>query len=330
MYDNSMQTWGPALVKQRPDLTMDMIDKFLTRMYVTNADFVFSVPRDVVAELPGAGADHAGRDPVAPLRARHRVGDAGAEGRADLLPVEGHEGEDPARGAARAHVPQGEPAGLIPMPASKYVRPTVWVPPTVSAVLQPQPPLAPSIPPAHVVDLMTEAGSAAFGAVWRVKEAKLVECPALTNSLPEFKTTYDIEPHAELLRLRRLGLGRDSARRSRRQARRRPGVVHLVPRDPDDPRERRGLRHRRRQGGVPRQRRRLRGSLDQRRDAAHPRPAEPGGDPGLQHAQPRRAGRRRRVPGDRFEIAVFAINGPISAAPGNFLFVREAKVEFFR
>jgi pimeloyl-ACP methyl ester carboxylesterase len=48
MYDNSMQTWGPALVKQRPDLTMDMIDKFLTRMYVTNADFVFSVPRDVV------------------------------------------------------------------------------------------------------------------------------------------------------------------------------------------------------------------------------------------------------------------------------------------
>ena len=30
-------------------------------------------------------------------------------------------------------------------------------------------------------------------------------------------------------------------------------------------------------------------------------------------------------------FAVFAINGPISAAaPGNFLFVREAKVEFFR
>ena len=52
MYDNSMQTWGPALVKQRPDLTMDMIDKFLTRMYVTNADFVFSVPRDVVKDCP--------------------------------------------------------------------------------------------------------------------------------------------------------------------------------------------------------------------------------------------------------------------------------------
>src|SRR5262245_50501084 len=85
------------------------------------------------------------------------------------------------------------------MPATTNVRPAVLVPPTVSPVLQPQPPLAPSIPPAHVVDLMTEAGSAAFGAVWRVKEAKVVECPALTNALPEFKTTYDIEPHAELL-----------------------------------------------------------------------------------------------------------------------------------
>ena len=35
-------------------------------------------------------------------------------------------------------------------------------------------------------------------------------------------------------------------------------------------------------------------------------------------------------PGDRFEIAVFAINGPISAAPANFLWFREAKVEFYR
>ena len=71
------------------------------------------------------------------------------------------------------------------MPAAKYTRPTVWVPPAVPLVLQPQPPLAPSLPPAHVVDLMTDAGSAAFGAVWRAKEAKLVECRPrrfLTNS----------------------------------------------------------------------------------------------------------------------------------------------------
>jgi hypothetical protein len=36
------------------------------------------------------------------------------------------------------------------------------------------------------------------------------------------------------------------------------------------------------------------------------------------------------TPGDKFEIAIFAINGPISAAPANFLWFREAKVEFFR
>jgi gluconolactonase len=35
-------------------------------------------------------------------------------------------------------------------------------------------------------------------------------------------------------------------------------------------------------------------------------------------------------PGDTFEIAIFAINGPLSAAPANFLFVRDAKIEFFR
>jgi hypothetical protein len=36
------------------------------------------------------------------------------------------------------------------------------------------------------------------------------------------------------------------------------------------------------------------------------------------------------TPGDNFDIAVFAINGPISAAPANFLWFREAKIEFFR
>jgi hypothetical protein len=71
-------------------------------------------------------------------------------------------------------------------------------PARLAAVLQPQPPIAPSIPPVHVADLMTEAGSASLGARWHVKEVKLVERPPLINSLPELKTTYNIEPHAEL------------------------------------------------------------------------------------------------------------------------------------
>jgi hypothetical protein len=36
------------------------------------------------------------------------------------------------------------------------------------------------------------------------------------------------------------------------------------------------------------------------------------------------------APGEKFEVAIFAINGPISAAPANFLWFREAKVEFYR
>src|SRR6266487_4033670 len=47
-YDNNMKGWGPELVKRRPEITMDVVDKFLTRMYRTNPDFVFTVTRDFV------------------------------------------------------------------------------------------------------------------------------------------------------------------------------------------------------------------------------------------------------------------------------------------
>jgi len=47
-YENNMKEWGPALVKRRPDIKMETVDKFLTRMYRTNPDFVFTVTRDFV------------------------------------------------------------------------------------------------------------------------------------------------------------------------------------------------------------------------------------------------------------------------------------------
>ena len=47
-YDTNMKGWGPELIKRRPEITMEMVDKFLTRMYRTNADFVFTVTRDFV------------------------------------------------------------------------------------------------------------------------------------------------------------------------------------------------------------------------------------------------------------------------------------------
>jgi pimeloyl-ACP methyl ester carboxylesterase len=47
-YEGNMKTWGPALTARRPDVTMETVDKFLTRMYRTNPDFVFTVTRDFV------------------------------------------------------------------------------------------------------------------------------------------------------------------------------------------------------------------------------------------------------------------------------------------
>ena len=47
LYDNGMTTWGPELVKRRPEITMEMVGRFLTKMYRTN-DFVLTVTRDFV------------------------------------------------------------------------------------------------------------------------------------------------------------------------------------------------------------------------------------------------------------------------------------------
>src|SRR5271166_4075057 len=215
------------------------------------------------------------------------------------------------------------------MPENKRTRPTASVAPTTPPLLAPQLPIAPALPPVHVVDLMTVAGSAVFGARWKAKEAKLVECPALSDSMPEFKTTYDIDPHAELLGFddsawpevaapelgaKRGGgmvsffwfraaltipvnaLGFDTA-----------GAMAVLRVNVDDYAEVWV------NGELPR---------------ASGRPS-PGTIQGFNMPQ-RLVLDTGAAPGDKFEIAVFAINGPISAAPANFLWFREAKVEFFR
>ncbi len=48
MYDSGMTGWGPELIERRPEITMEMVDEFLTKMFRTNADFVFTVTRDFV------------------------------------------------------------------------------------------------------------------------------------------------------------------------------------------------------------------------------------------------------------------------------------------
>ena len=47
LYDNGKTGWGAELVKRRPDITTEIVDKFLTKLYRTN-DFVLTVTRDFV------------------------------------------------------------------------------------------------------------------------------------------------------------------------------------------------------------------------------------------------------------------------------------------
>jgi pimeloyl-ACP methyl ester carboxylesterase len=42
------KTWGPALIAQRPEITKSTVDAFVTRMFETDPDFVFTVTRDFV------------------------------------------------------------------------------------------------------------------------------------------------------------------------------------------------------------------------------------------------------------------------------------------
>ena len=48
MYENSMTNWVPEFMKRRPDITRETVENYLTRMYRTNADFVFTVTREFV------------------------------------------------------------------------------------------------------------------------------------------------------------------------------------------------------------------------------------------------------------------------------------------
>ena len=48
LYDGSMTSWAPEFLKRRSDVTKETVEKFVTKMFRTNADFVFTVSRDFV------------------------------------------------------------------------------------------------------------------------------------------------------------------------------------------------------------------------------------------------------------------------------------------
>lgn len=48
MYDASLNGWGAELLKRRPDISQATLQAFVTKMFRTDADFVFTVSRDFV------------------------------------------------------------------------------------------------------------------------------------------------------------------------------------------------------------------------------------------------------------------------------------------
>ena len=48
LYESQSTGWGDALIKRRPEITKEQTDRYLTKMFLDNPDFIFSVNRDFV------------------------------------------------------------------------------------------------------------------------------------------------------------------------------------------------------------------------------------------------------------------------------------------
>jgi gluconolactonase len=200
---------------------------------------------------------------------------------------------------------------------------------TKASAQAPAPQIAPVLVPAHVVDLMTADGMTAFGAQWKHVEAKIVGGPALPAAMPGYKTSYDIAPHAG-----EKGFDDSSW----------PTI------------EAKGLADRRGGGKV--------SFLWYRTNLTVPAKIGSFDTAGARMVltayvddyaevwvngeMPRRAGvtspatiQGFNIPnrvvladsvkaGDKVEVAIFGINGPISVAPQNFVFFRQASIEFYK
>jgi gluconolactonase len=193
----------------------------------------------------------------------------------------------------------------------------------------PAPQMPPSLPPTFVSDLMTAQGSQAYGAQWRAMEARIVEIKPIPGAISQYKTTYDISPKAgdtnfddskwPMIEPKDLSVRRSGGHvafvwyRANLTIPAKVGdfdtngakavLTVLV----DDYAEIWV------NGQMPRR-------------SGYPSPAT---IQGLN--MPNRVVLSDSVkPGDKFQIAVFGINGPISVAPANTVWFREAKLEFYR
>ena len=196
-------------------------------------------------------------------------------------------------------------------------------PPPVAALMPP------GLPPTLVVDLMTEEGAAALGAKWRVSDVTIKEVPVIQGTTTQNKMTYDIDPHAG-------GTDFDDSKwpvvePKDLNARRSGGhVAFMWYRTPLTIPAKIGEFDTSGAVAV------FRTTVDDYAEiwvngeipgrSGYPRPAAISG-----HNMPNRLVLSTGLKaGDKFLIAIFGINGPISMAPANSVFVREAKLELYK
>ena len=193
----------------------------------------------------------------------------------------------------------------------------------------PMPIMPPQLPPAHVVDLMTDSGVATFKGQWKNMDVKIVEAPPREGAGPKWTSSYDIQPHAgekgfddsswPAIEAKALADRRGGGRLFMTWYRTNltipakigefdtNGATAVLTFTIDDYAEAWV------NGAMPRR-------------GGRPSPATIQG-----FNMPNRVVLAEQVKGgDQFQIAILGINGPISLAPPNPVFFREARIEFYR
>jgi gluconolactonase len=202
-------------------------------------------------------------------------------------------------------------------------------PAPAAAPAPPLPQMPPSLVPSLSVDLMTAPGSAACGAQWRTMEAKIVERAPLPGHLPGYDKGYDVSPHAG-------EAGFDDAAWPKIEAkdlaaRRGGGYVSFIwyrakltiPAKIGDF-ETAGAKAVLTAYVDDYAEVWINGEMPRR--SGYPSPAT---IQGLN--MPNRVVLADSVKaGDQFQVAVFGINGPISVAPANTVWFRQASIEFYK
>jgi gluconolactonase len=200
--------------------------------------------------------------------------------------------------------------------------------PAPAPAVNPMPIMPPSIPAAFTVNLMTDEGVASLRGQWKNMDVKIVEAPPRPDA-GKWTSSYDIQPHAgeaafddaswPAINAKSLADRRGGGRLFMtwyRNAITIPerignfdttGAIAVLTFTIDDYAEAWV------NGAMPRR-------------AGRPSPATIQG-----FNMPNRVVLTESVkPGDKFQLAILGINGPISLAPLNPVFFREARIEFYK